>query len=94
MLDLAMNNNAKILQASTSEIYGNPTVHPQHENYHGSVNPIGPRACYDEGKRASETLFFDYHRDFGFEITIARIFNTYGPRMELNDGRVISNFFA
>ncbi len=94
MLELAMNNNAKILQASTSEVYGNPTIHPQHENYHGSVNPIGPRACYDEGKRASETLFFDYHRQYGIDISIARIFNTYGPRMEINDGRVISNFFV
>ena len=94
MLELAMNNNAKILQASTSEIYGNPTVHPQPEVYHGSVNPIGPRACYDEGKRASETLFSDYHRQYGIEISIARIFNTYGPRMEINDGRVVSNFFV
>ncbi len=94
MLELAMNNNAKILQASTSEVYGNPTVHPQYENYHGSVNPIGPRACYDEGKRASETLFSDYHRQYEIDISIARIFNTYGPRMEINDGRVISNFFV
>ena len=94
MLELAMNNDAKILQASTSEVYGNPTVHPQPEGYHGSVNPIGPRACYDEGKRASETLFSDYHRQYGTNISIARIFNTYGPRMEVNDGRVISNFFV
>ena len=93
MLELAKNNDAKILQASTSEVYGNPTVHPQPESYHGSVNPIGPRACYDEGKRASETLFSDYHRQYNVDVRIARIFNTYGPRMEVNDGRVISNFF-
>jgi len=92
MLGLAKRLKARILQASTSEVYGNPTVHPQPETYLGSVNPIGPRACYDEGKRCAETLFFDYHRQFGIEIKVARIFNTYGPRMHPNDGRVVSNF--
>jgi UDP-glucuronate decarboxylase len=92
MLGLAKRVKAKILQASTSEVYGNPTVHPQPETYLGSVNPIGPRACYDEGKRCAETLFFDYHRQHGLKIKVARIFNTYGPRMHPNDGRVISNF--
>ena len=92
MLGLAKRLKAKILQASTSEVYGNPTVHPQPETYLGSVNPIGPRACYDEGKRCAETLFFDYYRQHGLKIKVARIFNTYGPRMHPNDGRVISNF--
>jgi UDP-glucuronate decarboxylase len=92
MLDLAMRANAKIFQASTSEVYGDPAVHPQVEGYFGNVNPIGPRACYDEGKRCAETLFFDYHRQYGVNIRIARIFNTYGPRMRPDDGRVVSNF--
>jgi len=92
LLDLAMRNRARILQASTSEVYGDPEVQPQSEEYWGRVNPIGLRACYDEGKRVSETLFFDYHRQFNIDIRVARIFNTYGPRMTLNDGRVISNF--
>ncbi|MGB0681099.1 MAG: UDP-glucuronic acid decarboxylase family protein [Magnetovibrionaceae bacterium] len=92
MLGLAKRVGAKILQASTSEVYGDPTVHPQKEDYRGNVNPIGPRACYDEGKRCAETLFFDYHRELGLEIRVARIFNTYGPRMHPNDGRVVSNF--
>jgi UDP-glucuronate decarboxylase len=92
MLGLAKRLKARILQASTSEVYGNPTVHPQPETYFGSVNPIGPRACYDEGKRCAETLFFDYHRQHRLRIKVARIFNTYGPRMHPNDGRVISNF--
>ncbi len=92
MLGLAKRVKAKVLQASTSEVYGNPTVHPQPETYHGDVNPIGPRACYDEGKRCAETLFFDYHRQHRLNIRIARIFNTYGPRMHPNDGRVVSNF--
>jgi len=92
LLDLALNNNARILQASTSEIYGDPNVSPQPETYWGNVNSIGIRACYDEGKRASETLFFDYHRQYGVDIKVARIFNTYGPRMDLQDGRVVSNF--
>lgn len=92
MLGLAKRLKAKILQASTSEVYGDPTVHPQPETYFGSVNPIGPRACYDEGKRCAETLFFDYHRQHHLKIKVARIFNTYGPRMHPNDGRVISNF--
>ena len=92
MLGLAKRLKAKILQASTSEVYGNPTVHPQVETYWGNVNPIGPRACYDEGKRCAETLFFDYHRQHRLKIKVARIFNTYGPRMHPNDGRVISNF--
>ena len=92
MLGLAKRVKAKILQASTSEVYGDPTVHPQTEDYWGNVNPIGPRACYDEGKRCAETLFFDYHRQHGLEIKVARIFNTYGPRMHISDGRVVSNF--
>lgn len=94
MLGLAKRTGAKILQTSTSEVYGDPTVHPQPEGYRGSVNPIGPRACYDEGKRCAETLFFDYHRQYGVEIRVARIFNTYGPRMHPNDGRVVSNFIV
>jgi len=92
MLGLARRTKAKIFQASTSEVYGDPTVHPQPESYWGNVNPLGPRACYDEGKRAAETLFFDYHRQHGVAIKVARIFNTYGPRMHPNDGRVVSNF--
>jgi UDP-glucuronate decarboxylase len=94
MLGLAKRVKAKILQASTSEIYGDPTVHPQRENYWGNVNTIGPRSCYDEGKRCAETLFFDYHRQHRIKIKVARIFNTYGPRMHPNDGRVISNFIV
>ena len=92
MLGLAKRLRARILQASTSEIYGDPQVHPQTEDYVGYVNPIGPRSCYDEGKRCAETLFFDYHRMHGTEIKVARIFNTYGPRMHPDDGRVVSNF--
>ena len=92
MLGLAKRIKAKIFQASTSEVYGDPTIHPQTEDYWGNVNPIGPRACYDEGKRCAETLFFDYHRQYGLDIRVARIFNTYGPRMHPNDGRVVSNF--
>ncbi|RNC81638.1 MAG: SDR family oxidoreductase [Phycisphaera sp.] len=92
MLGMAKRCNAKILQASTSEIYGDPDVHPQPESYRGNVNPIGPRACYDEGKRAAETLFFDYHRMNNVNIRVVRIFNTYGPRMHPFDGRVVSNF--
>jgi UDP-glucuronate decarboxylase len=92
MLGLAKRVRAKIFQASTSEVYGDPIEHPQKESYRGSVNTIGPRACYDEGKRCAETLFFDYHRQHGLEIKVARIFNTYGPRMHPNDGRVVSNF--
>ena len=92
MLGLAKRLKIKILQASTSEIYGDPEVHPQSENYWGNVNPIGPRACYDEGKRCAETLFFDYHRQHKLKIKVIRIFNTYGPRMHPNDGRVVSNF--
>jgi UDP-glucuronate decarboxylase len=92
MLDLAQKTNSKILQASTSEVYGDPVIHPQTEDYWGHVNPIGIRSCYDEGKRCTETLFFDYHRQFATKIKIARIFNTYGPNMQLNDGRVVSNF--
>jgi UDP-glucuronate decarboxylase len=92
MLGLAKRLNVRILQASTSEIYGDPTVSTQAEDYRGNVNPIGPRACYDEGKRCAETLFFDYHRQEGVKIKVARIFNTYGPRMHPNDGRVVSNF--
>ncbi|MEE8431800.1 MAG: UDP-glucuronic acid decarboxylase family protein [Candidatus Desulfatibia sp.] len=94
MLGLAKRIKAKILQASTSEVYGDPTVHPQPESYHGNVNCIGPRSCYDEGKRCAETLFFDYFRQHNLKIKVARIFNTYGPRMHLNDGRVVSNFIA
>ena len=92
MLGLAKRTKAKIFQASTSEVYGDPTVHPQKEDYWGNVNPIGIRSCYDEGKRCAETLFFDYHRQNGVAIKVARIFNTYGPRMHVNDGRVVSNF--
>lgn len=94
MLGLAKRVKAKILQASTSEVYGDPDVHPQTEEYHGNVNTIGPRACYDEGKRCAETLFFDYHRQHKLNIRVARIFNTYGPRMLPNDGRVVSNFIV
>ncbi len=94
MLGLAKRLQARILQASTSEVYGDPTVHPQNESYWGTVNPIGPRACYDEGKRCAETLFFDYHRQYRLPIKVARIFNTYGPRMHINDGRVVSNFIV
>ena len=92
LLDLARQTGARILQASTSEVYGDPEVHPQAEAYWGHVNPIGVRACYDEGKRCAETLFFDYRRQYGLEIKVARIFNTYGPRMGVDDGRVVSNF--
>ena len=92
MLGLAHRTGARILQASTSEVYGDPLVHPQAEDYRGNVNPIGPRSCYDEGKRCAETLFFDYRRQHGLQIKIARIFNTYGPRMYIEDGRVVSNF--
>ncbi|HEX6635420.1 MAG TPA: UDP-glucuronic acid decarboxylase family protein, partial [Usitatibacter sp.] len=94
MLGLAKRVKAKILQASTSEVYGDPEVHPQVESYWGHVNPIGLRSCYDEGKRCAETLFFDYHRQHGLAIKVARIFNTYGPRMHPNDGRVVSNFIV
>jgi UDP-glucuronate decarboxylase len=94
MLELAREKNARIIQASTSEVYGDPNISPQVENYWGNVNPIGIRACYDEGKRASEALFFDYNRQFNLKIKIARIFNTYGPNMALNDGRVVSNFIV
>ncbi len=94
MLGLAKRTRAKILQASTSEVYGDPAVHPQVESYWGNVNPIGPRACYDEGKRCAETLFFDYYRQHKTRIRVARIFNTYGPRMLPNDGRVVSNFIV
>src|SRR5258705_1147199 len=94
MLGLAKRVKAKILQASTSEVYGDPIVHPQTETYWGNVNPIGPRSCYDEGKRCAETLFFDYHRQHQISIKVARIFNTYGPRMSPNDGRVVSNFIV
>jgi UDP-glucuronate decarboxylase len=92
MLGLAKRTKAKVFQASTSEVYGDPEVHPQPESYWGRVNPIGIRSCYDEGKRCAETLFFDYHRQHGLDIKVARIFNTYGPRMQPNDGRVVSNF--
>ena len=94
MLGLAKRVKAKIFQASTSEVYGDPTLHPQPEAYRGNVNPIGPRACYDEGKRCAETLFFDYFRQHNLRIRVARIFNTYGPRMHPNDGRVVSNFIV
>ena len=94
MLGLAKRVGASILQASTSEVYGDPTVHPQTEEYRGNVNPLGPRACYDEGKRCAETLFFDYHRQHRLGIKVVRIFNTYGPRMHPNDGRVVSNFIV
>ena len=94
MLELARKSNAKIIQASTSEVYGNPEVHPQTENYCGRVDPTGPRSCYDEGKRCAETLFFDHHRQHGVKIKVARIFNTYGPGMSKDDGRVVSNFIV
>jgi UDP-glucuronate decarboxylase len=94
MLGLAKRVKARILQASTSEVYGDPAVHPQRENYWGHVNPVGARSCYDEGKRCAETLFFDYRRQHGLPIKVARIFNTYGPRMHPNDGRVVSNFIV
>ena len=94
MLDLAKRLRCPVLQASTSEVYGDPDVHPQHEGYWGNVNPIGIRACYDEGKRAAETLFFDYNRQYGLPVRIIRIFNTYGPNMSVDDGRVISNFIV
>ncbi|TSC82813.1 MAG: dTDP-glucose 4,6-dehydratase [Parcubacteria group bacterium Gr01-1014_19] len=94
VLGLAKRHKARVFQASTSEVYGDPLEHPQKESYRGNVNTIGPRACYDEGKRVAETLFFDYHRSHGMEIRIARIFNTYGPRMAKNDGRVVSNFIV
>ena len=92
MLGLAKRTGARILQASTSEVYGDPNISPQPETYWGNVNPIGSRACYDEGKRCSETLFFDYHRQYNVNIKVVRIFNTYGPNMDMNDGRVVSNF--
>ena len=94
VLDLARRGNATVLQASTSEVYGDPTIHPQPENYHGNVNPAGPRACYDEGKRCAETLFFNYHRQHAVRVKIVRIFNTYGPNMAQGDGRVVSNFIV
>lgn len=94
LLGLAKRLNVKIFQASTSEVYGEPAVHPQHESYWGNVNPIGIRSCYDEGKRCAETLFFDYHRQYALSIKVARIFNTYGPKMSQNDGRVVSNFIV
>jgi UDP-glucuronate decarboxylase len=94
VLGLAKRVKARIFQASTSEVYGDPAVHPQREEYWGNVNPIGPRACYDEGKRCAETLFFDYHRQYGVNIRVVRIFNTYGPRMNPQDGRVVSNFIV
>ena len=94
MLGLAKRLKCRIFQASTSEVYGDPAIHPQTEDYWGNVNPIGPRSCYDEGKRCAETLFFDYHRQHKLEIKVARIFNTYGPRMHPCDGRVVSNFIV
>ncbi|WP_089726382.1 UDP-glucuronic acid decarboxylase family protein [Candidatus Thiosymbion oneisti] len=94
MLGLAKRLGARIFQASTSEVYGDPAIHPQTETYWGNVNPVGTRSCYDEGKRCAETLFFDYHRQHGLDIRVARIFNTYGPRMHPNDGRVVSNFIV
>ena len=94
VLNLAKRTGACVLQASTSEVYGDPNVHPQKEEYWGNVNPIGIRSCYDEGKRAAETLFFDYHRQYGVDIKVVRIFNTYGPNMQKNDGRVVSNFIV
>jgi UDP-glucuronate decarboxylase len=94
MLGLAKRLKCRILQASTSEVYGDPATHPQREDYWGNVNPVGPRSCYDEGKRCAETLFFDYHRQHNLDIKVARIFNTYGPRMHPNDGRVVSNFIV
>lgn len=94
VLELARRTGARVLQASTSEVYGDPAIHPQPETYWGNVNPIGPRACYDEGKRCAETLFFDYHRQYGVDIKVARIFNTYGPFMQPQDGRMIANFIV
>ena len=94
MLGLAKRTSSKIFQASTSEVYGDPDVHPQKESYVGSVNPIGVRSCYDEGKRCAETLFFDYHRQHNIQIKVGRIFNTYGPKMDKDDGRVVSNFIV
>jgi UDP-glucuronate decarboxylase len=94
LLDFALSKNAKIFHASTSEVYGNPWMHPQKESYWGNVNPIGPRACYDEGKRCAETFCFDYQRQYGSKIKVVRIFNTYGPNMQANDGRVVSNFIV
>jgi UDP-glucuronate decarboxylase len=94
MLGLAKKLKIKVLQASTSEVYGDPEVHPQTESYRGNVNPIGPRACYDEGKRCAETLFFDYYRQLRIKIKVIRIFNTYGPKMQPDDGRVVSNFIV
>ena len=94
VLDLALRLKARVFQASTSEVYGDPEQHPQQENYWGRVNPIGPRSCYDEGKRCAETLYFDYHRQYDLDIKVVRIFNTYGPRMHPNDGRVVSNFIV
>ena len=94
LLELSKKNNSKILQASTSEVYGDPIQHPQKESYWGNVNPIGPRSCYDEGKRCAETLFFDFYRQYNLNIKVIRIFNTYGPRMNINDGRVVSNFIV
>ena len=94
VLELARRRNIPVLQASTSEVYGDPHVHPQPESYWGNVNPIGPRACYDEGKRSAETLFFDYHRQFALQIKVVRIFNTYGPNMDPADGRVVANFIV
>lgn len=93
-LELAKKVKARILQASTSEVYGDPSVHPQPEDYWGNVNPIGIRSCYDEGKRVAETIFFDYHRQYNVDIKVIRIFNTYGPNMSMNDGRVVSNFIV
>ena len=94
ILDLAVRLGAKVLQTSTSEVYGDPLVHPQNEDYWGNVNPVGRRSCYDEGKRCAETLFFDYHRQYALDVRIARVFNTYGPRMHPKDGRVVSNFIV
>ena len=94
VLKLARKLNIRVLQASTSEVYGDPLVHPQHENYNGNVNPVGIRSCYDEGKRAAETLFFDYNRQFNVDIRVVRIFNTFGPKMQIDDGRVVSNFIC
>jgi UDP-glucuronate decarboxylase len=94
VLDLAKKNKAKVFQASTSEVYGDPIEHPQKESYWGNVNPIGIRSCYDEGKRCAETLFFDYWREYGVKIKVGRIFNTYGPRMRVDDGRVVTNFIS
>ena len=94
MLGLARRTGSKILQASTSEVYGNPTIHPQNEEYWGNVNPIGVRSCYDEGKRAAESFFMDYHRKYDIDIKIMRIFNTYGPKMSVGDGRVVTNFIV